>query len=75
VECRHLKLTAEGWLQADGHSPAHANRSGTIIDGDAVKPEFAHRLAIESYHTKANVWVKASHLTLEHLVLVKEGGR
>jgi hypothetical protein len=75
MEGRHLKLTAKGWLQADGHSPAHPNRSGTIIYGDAVKPQFTHRLAIESHQTKANVWVKASHLTFKHLILVEERGR
>jgi hypothetical protein len=75
VEGCHLKLTAEGWLQADGHPPAHPNRSGTIIYGDAVKTQFTHRLAIESHHTKANVWVKTGHLTFEHLILVEEGGR
>jgi len=75
VQGCNLELPAETSLETNRDPNPDADGSGSIVDGNAVEANLVWRFYVEAHRAKTNVWIKARHLTFEHLRLIIERHR
>jgi hypothetical protein len=75
VQGCNLEFPAETSLETNRDPNPDADGSGSIVDGNAVEANLVWRFYVEAHRAKTNVWIKARHLTFEHLRLIIERHR